>query len=121
MPSALNCLRPQDPHRRTSKDLDKKISSWMKQYKKSIKLLLLGKRTWTWTRSCDFVLFLFVRNVRNVLHIIGAGESGKTTIIKQMKILHVEGFSMAERQEKAFEIRRNILESIKVRFENDES
>lgn len=44
----------------------------------------------------------------------GAGESGKTTIIKQMKILHVSGFSLEERQEKAYEIRGNILESIKV-------
>jgi hypothetical protein len=45
----------------------------------------------------------------------GAGESGKTTIIKQMKILHVEGFTTIERQEKALEIRRNLLEAIKAR------
>ncbi|XP_037784644.1 guanine nucleotide-binding protein G(s) subunit alpha-like [Penaeus monodon] len=52
------------PERRASKDLEKKISSWMKDYKKAIKILLLG-----------------------------AGESGKTTIIKQMKILHISGFT----------------------------
>lgn len=43
----------------------------------------------------------------------GAGESGKTTIIKQMKILHVSGFSDNERREKAAEIRTNIVEAIK--------
>lgn len=46
----------------------------------------------------------------------GAGESGKTTIIKQMKILHVQGFSNYERQEKVIEIRRNAFESMKVLF-----
>ena len=49
-----------------------------------------------------------------MLRSAGAGESGKTTIIKQMKILHVQGFSDEERREKALEIRRNIIESIRV-------
>ncbi|KAG7169377.1 Guanine nucleotide-binding protein G(f) subunit alpha-like [Homarus americanus] len=53
-----------DHGRRQSKELEKKISTWMKEYTKAIKILLLG-----------------------------AGESGKTTIIKQMKILHISGFS----------------------------
>ncbi|CAG2102149.1 unnamed protein product [Medioppia subpectinata] len=78
-----------DPNRRASNELDKKIAVWMKQYKKSIKLLLLG-----------------------------AGESGKTTIIKQMKILHIEGFSDSERKEKVHEIRCNLLEAIKELTEN---
>lgn len=46
--------------------------------------------------------------------ITGAGESGKTTIIKQMKILHIQGFSPEERLEKAQEIRENVFEAIKV-------
>ena len=28
----------------------------------------------------------------------GAGEAGKTTIIKQMKLMHASGFSLAERE-----------------------
>lgn len=44
----------------------------------------------------------------------GAGESGKTTILKQMKILHIEGFTDEERKEKAQWIRRNLLEAMKV-------
>ncbi|CAG2180107.1 unnamed protein product, partial [Oppiella nova] len=88
MPALCICNN-NDPNRRASKELDKKINVWMKQYRKSIKLLLLG-----------------------------AGESGKTTIIKQMKILHIEGFSDAERKEKVLEIRCNLLEAIKELTEN---
>ena len=44
----------------------------------------------------------------------GAGESGKTTILKQMKILHIEGFTEEERKEEAQWIRRNLLEAMKV-------
>lgn len=80
---SLNCFKPLDNARRTSKELDRRISQWSNEYDKTIKLLLLG-----------------------------AGESGKTTIIKQMKILHVQGFKENERKEKAAEIRLNILEAL---------
>lgn len=81
----MNCFKPKDPDRRASKELDKKIAAWMKEYRRTVKILLLG-----------------------------AGESGKTTIIKQMKIIHIQGFSESERQEKIKDIRRNVLEAIKV-------
>ncbi|XP_053202791.1 guanine nucleotide-binding protein G(s) subunit alpha-like [Panonychus citri] len=84
MPLPWKCFRSKNPQRRASKEIDKLIGTWMKCYKKSIKLLLLG-----------------------------AGESGKTTILKQMKILHIEGFTEEERKEKAQWIRRNLLEAMK--------
>ena len=71
--------------RKTSKGIEKQISGWMKDYGKAIKLLLLG-----------------------------AGESGKTTILKQMKILHVQGFTEDERKKETKLIRINLLEGIKV-------
>lgn len=80
----MECCSPTDPNRRRSNNLDKDIVVWMREYQSIIKFLLLG-----------------------------AGESGKTTIIKQMKILHIQGFSESERKEKADEIRRNVLEAIK--------
>ncbi|CAH1163336.1 unnamed protein product [Phaedon cochleariae] len=46
------------------------------------------------------------------LLLLGTGESGKSTIIKQMKILHVNGFSESEKKEKIPNIRQNIRESI---------
>lgn len=71
--------------RKTSKGIEKQISSWMKEYSKAIKLLLLG-----------------------------ASESGKTTILKQMKILHVQGFTVEEKKKETKLIRINLLEGIKV-------
>lgn len=32
-----------NPERRASKELEKKISVWMKEYRKAVKILLLGK------------------------------------------------------------------------------
>nr|AAS38583.1 guanine nucleotide-binding protein G(s) alpha subunit [Lytechinus variegatus] len=46
------------------------------------------------------------------LLLLGAGESGKSTIVKQMRILHVDGFSPDERKKKIEDIRRNIRDAI---------
>ncbi|RNA12527.1 guanine nucleotide-binding G(s) subunit alpha [Brachionus plicatilis] len=46
------------------------------------------------------------------LLLLGAGESGKSTIVKQMKILHVDGFTNKERLEKLNDIKRNIRDAI---------
>uniref|UniRef100_A0A5S6QA42 Guanine nucleotide-binding protein G(s) subunit alpha n=1 Tax=Trichuris muris TaxID=70415 RepID=A0A5S6QA42_TRIMR len=48
------------------------------------------------------------------LLLLGAGESGKSTIVKQMRILHINGFNERERREKVTDIRRNIRDSILV-------
>lgn len=47
------------------------------------------------------------------LLLLGAGESGKSTLVKQMRILHEETpFSEEEKKQKVAEIRRNVRESI---------
>lgn len=46
--------------------------------------------------------------------LLGTGESGKSTITKQMKIIHINGFETSERIEKIKDIRQNIKESIVV-------
>ncbi|KAJ8710206.1 hypothetical protein PYW07_009572 [Mythimna separata] len=46
------------------------------------------------------------------LLLLGAGESGKSTIVKQMRILHVNGFSDKERREKIEDIKKNIRDAI---------
>jgi len=83
----MGCLAPKDPtledQKIRNRQLEKKLRIWNKDYKKAIKLLLLG-----------------------------TGESGKTTIIKQMRILHINGFSESDRQEKVVDICQNIHESI---------
>lgn len=60
----LGCLRPRTEESIRSQELDKQLQAVHKQFENAIKILLLG-----------------------------TGESGKTTIIKQMKILHINGFT----------------------------
>ena len=55
-----------------SKELDKKISKDFQRENATIKLLLLGE---VYYYHCIFLYSL----------ILGAGESGKSTIVKQMK------------------------------------
>uniref|UniRef100_A0A8C2B7I1 Uncharacterized protein n=1 Tax=Cyprinus carpio TaxID=7962 RepID=A0A8C2B7I1_CYPCA len=43
---------------------------------------------------------------------LGAGESGKSTIVKQMRILHVNGFNAEERKQKIQDIRKNVKDAI---------
>lgn len=61
----LLCMKPQTKEDAISKELDKQLTLMSKEFESAIKILLLG-----------------------------TGESGKTTIIKQMKILHINGFSI---------------------------
>lgn len=46
------------------------------------------------------------------LLLLGAGESGKSTLVKQMRILHTEGFSDNEKKQKVEDIRKNIRDAI---------
>ncbi|KAK2094688.1 hypothetical protein P7K49_028426, partial [Saguinus oedipus] len=41
-----------------------------------------------------------------------AGESGKSTIVKQMRILHVNGFNPEEKKQKILDIRKNVKDAI---------
>ncbi|KAJ6452614.1 heterotrimeric G-protein alpha subunit, GPA3-like protein [Mycena sanguinolenta] len=62
--------------------IDRQITEDSKRYKKECKILLLG-----------------------------SGESGKSTIVKQMKIIHQAGFDARERQEYRTTIYKNVLDS----------
>ncbi|CAP38741.2 Protein CBR-GSA-1 [Caenorhabditis briggsae] len=48
------------------------------------------------------------------LLLLGAGESGKSTIVKQMRILHINGFNADEKREKIKDIRRNVRDAMQV-------
>jgi GTPase SAR1 family protein len=50
--------------------------------------------------------------------LLGAGESGKSTIFKQMKIIHHEGFNQEEREQFRDTIYGNILKAMKSLVEN---
>jgi guanine nucleotide-binding protein subunit alpha len=45
--------------------------------------------------------------------LLGSGESGKSTIVKQMKIIHQQGFNTEELKSYRVIVARNVLDSIK--------
>jgi len=47
------------------------------------------------------------------LLLLGTGDSGKSTFIRQMKALHTSGFHAVERQKFAFVLKQNALDAIK--------
>jgi len=46
------------------------------------------------------------------LLLLGAGESGKSTIVKQMRVLHCDGFDDEEKRQKIEDIKKNIRDAI---------
>jgi len=48
------------------------------------------------------------------LLLLGAGESGKSTLVKQMKIIHCKGFSQAELMSYKLTVCDNLISSLKV-------
>ncbi|XP_062836602.1 guanine nucleotide-binding protein G(olf) subunit alpha isoform X1 [Anolis carolinensis] len=69
--------------RRVSRSIDRALREQKREYKQTHRLLLLG-----------------------------AGESGKSTIVKQMRILHVNGFNSEEKKQKILDIRKNVKDAI---------
>jgi guanine nucleotide-binding protein G(i) subunit alpha len=74
-----------------------------------IKMLLLGKTS------------ELKRDVNNTDDRIGAGESGKSTILKQMKLIHEGGYSRDERESFKEIIYSNTVQSMRVILEAMES
>lgn len=55
------------------------------------------------------------------LLLLGTGESGKSTVFKQMQILHEEGFSDVEQQTFRHVLRANVVDSMKALIEGAQS
>mmetsp|Transcript_7194 Transcript_7194/g.18464 ORF Transcript_7194/g.18464 Transcript_7194/m.18464 type:complete len:370 (+) Transcript_7194:292-1401(+) len=73
--------------RQRSREIDRAIKKQAKKLRKQIKLLLLG-----------------------------TGESGKSTLVKQMKIIHGDGFSDAEKQDYREVIHSNIIKAMETLY-----
>ncbi|KAJ2955844.1 hypothetical protein NQZ79_g8226 [Umbelopsis isabellina] len=83
-----NCASTSNPASSRSKQIDKQIKLDEKKAKTEVKLLLLG-----------------------------AGESGKSTVLKQMRLIHAAGFSASEREAYRIVIFDNILSSMQAMLE----
>lgn len=95
-----------------SRELDKAIRADEKKMAKEVKLLLLGKSSWMFVPSEDKEpkLIFFVLAT-------GAGESGKSTVLKQMKLIYAQGFSKNEKNEWKPVIFGNIVQSFRLIFD----
>jgi len=76
------CAGPTTEQDKTNKEISDQLKKDRKKFEDEVRLLLLG-----------------------------AGESGKSTVAKQMKIIHMNGFSESERKEYIAAIHVNIWES----------
>lgn len=47
---------------------------------------------------------------------VGAGESGKSTVLKQMRLIHTKGFATHERKQWKVTIFQNLLHAFQVVF-----
>lgn len=87
---ALACFLPEEEReaRRRSRQIDRQLAQEKKNLRQEIKILLLG-----------------------------AGESGKSTFLKQMRIIHGEDYSEADLLEFRQIIYHNILKGMKILVE----
>nr|CAH7746737.1 unnamed protein product [Callosobruchus chinensis] len=84
MGACLTLEREEGKARKRSEEIDRQLGEFAKQQNSIIKILLLG-----------------------------AGESGKSTLVKQMKIIHADGFTQAELTSFRPTVLDNLLASMK--------
>ncbi|GAB1731400.1 hypothetical protein NU195Hw_g5882t1 [Hortaea werneckii] len=77
----------EDPDTKKSKEIEKQLREDQRRMQKEVKLLLLG-----------------------------AGESGKSTVLKQMRLIHTKGFQLPERKQWKVTIFQNLLHAFQVVF-----
>lgn len=101
MGACLTLEREEGKARRRSEEIDRQLGELARQQNNVIKILLLGKNLWK-------LGYISLR-----MCILGAGESGKSTLVKQMKIIHADGFTHAELSSFRPTVLDNLLASMK--------
>ena len=95
---------------------NKRVEGQLRQAKdqstKFLKVLLLGMSR-LWFRQAYLVEHIFMFSS-------GTGESGKSTIFKQMQILHGAGFTELEKSTYRHIVRKNTLQCMQVLIEGAE-
>ena len=89
-----------------------KINQSKKSNDATVTSTLNGSRSSTNQNPVDIAARLNTLKEVKIL-LLGSGESGKSTVVKQMKILHQEGFSVEELYEYKPFVYKNIMDCIK--------
>ena len=84
-----------------SDEIDRILEEDCQQFKKELKILVLGSSSWPFPSAAATTHPLSS----------GLGESGKSTIVKQMKIIHQGGFSDSELADYRPVVYKNVLAS----------
>lgn len=93
-----------------SKAIDKQIKKDQKRLNREVKILLLGNYS-------SFVAYNI--SLSTIYYtILGAGDSGKSTVLKQMRLIHASGFSAAEREAFRMVIFGNIVAAMQSLLES---
>lgn len=103
----ISCGKSLPAETQENRKIEKYLREENAHYRSELKLLLLG-------------IFSGLSVVVNAT-ILGAGESGKSTIAKQMQILHNSGFSQQERLDYVSTITHNILSALRVLIQGGDS
>ena len=94
--------RETEEDRRKNAEIEKLIRRDKKVAAKQVKILLLGK----------YPTIQILQRLSMIS--TGAGESGKSTILKQMRIIYSEGFHLDERKEVRQVIFSNMIVAFKI-------
>ena len=121
----MSCLLSEEvrAQNRINKEIERQLTRDKKEANKEIKLLLLGMffvvlcNLLPWSSNAVFqighLIVWYVRHASNFAHVLlGTGESGKSTFIKQMRIIHGGGYSNSDRLKFVVLIHRNIYTAV---------
>jgi guanine nucleotide-binding protein subunit alpha len=112
MAPGIMCFRDKKPHAADGKgrsdNIDRLLKADKRKQEKEVKILLLG----TVPSVCYGIMIM-----KLTLPKPGAGESGKSTILKQMRLIHSNGFRESERKAFRNVIFQNIMEAFLMMFD----
>lgn len=94
--------------KKRSQAIDKGLEEDQKKLRRECKILLLG----TLFRPVDMASSPYFSGANNSV-LVGSGESGKSTIVKQMKIIHLRGYSEEELYNYRPTVFKNLIECAK--------
>jgi guanine nucleotide-binding protein G(i) subunit alpha len=110
MGACMSTTSEEQEQKKKSQAIDKQLEEDSKRLRRECKILLLGMSLrrdsnsghgWrSWDQRADH-------------HCVGSGESGKSTIVKQMKIIHLQGYTEDELYNYRPTVFKNLVECAK--------